>query len=128
MYHGETPAYLTLLLPNSRNAYSLRNAYDIPTPHCRTTLFQNSFIPSTTREWNKIPLDARNKSTAAFQSYLNSGLTKYSKLYNVGSRKGQIFHARLRLCCSSLNTHLFRRNLVPSPNCECEHFETPEHY
>ena len=30
---------------------------------------------------------------------------------------GQILHTRLRMNCSSLNEHLFIRNLVDSPNC-----------
>ena len=35
------------------------------------------------------------------------------------SRLGQILHARLRLECSSLNHHLYRKNLVESPLCAC---------
>ena len=37
--------------------------------------------------------------------------------YNIGSRSGQVLHARLRMDSSSLNEHLYRRGLVASPNC-----------
>ena len=41
---------------------------------------------------------------------------------------GQILHARLRMNSSSLNEHLFNRNLVYSPNCQCGHVESTSHY
>ena len=37
--------------------------------------------------------------------------------YHAGTRLGQILHTRLRLECSPLNEHLYRRNLVNSPLC-----------
>ena len=41
---------------------------------------------------------------------------------------GQILHARLRMNSSSLNEHLFMRNLVVSPYCTCGHVESPSHF
>ena len=48
--------------------------------------------------------------------------------YYVGNRQGQILHARLRMNSSSLNSHLFIRNLVESPNCRCGGLETNSHF
>jgi hypothetical protein len=42
----------------------------------------------------------------------------------VGSRLGQIFHARIRMGCSALNSDLFRKNIVNSPHCTCGAIET----
>ena len=44
------------------------------------------------------------------------------------SRLGQILHARLRLECSSLNHHLYRKNLVESPLCSCGVPEPNSHF
>jgi hypothetical protein len=37
--------------------------------------------------------------------------------YYIGTRLGQILHARLRMQCSSLNHHLFRKNIVLYVSC-----------
>ena len=63
MYTNKTPSYLsTLVLPsvNILSEYSLRNSNDTQTVHARTILYLNSFIPSTVREWNNLPLECRN--------------------------------------------------------------------
>lgn len=51
------------------------------------------------------------------------------KPYNYfGSRVGQNLHTKLRLKCGKLNDHLYRKNLIPSPNCTCGLIETTYHY
>ena len=54
----------------------------------------------------------------------------YKSLINViqTSRLGQILHARLRLECSSLNHHLYKKNLVDSSLCACGAPETTFHF
>ena len=47
-----------------------------------------------------------------------------SKYYKVGSRKGQILQARLRLGCSLLKSDLYRKHIVISPSCQCGDFES----
>ena len=42
-----------------------------------------------------------------------------------GSCLGQIFHARIRI---TLNSDLFRKNIVNSSRCTCGAIETPTHY
>ena len=59
---------------------------------------------------------------------MNRDLNKPPIYFNAGTRKGQILHTRLRLECSSLNSHLYRKNLVPEPTCQCGAFESPYHY
>ena len=48
--------------------------------------------------------------------------------YYCGNRIEQMLHTRLRTECTSLNFHLRRRHLVPSPNCVCGATENNKHY
>ena len=41
---------------------------------------------------------------------------------------GQIYHARLRTNCSSLNHHLFTKNIIDSPLCTCGSIEDTHHF
>ena len=50
------------------------------------------------------------------------------KFYFIGKRLGQIYPARLRTNCSSLNLHLFSKNLTNSPLCACGSVEDTYHY
>ena len=40
----------------------------------------------------------------------------------------QIHHTRLRTKCSSLNSHLFSKNIIEDPSCLCGAFEDTSHY
>ena len=48
--------------------------------------------------------------------------------YLDGKRIGQIYHSQLRIDCSSLNHHLFSKNIIYSPLCICGRQETTKHY
>ena len=109
------------------NPYSLRNSSDIQTIHARTNL--NSFLLATVRDWNNLPLHVQQSdSLETFKKYLNSDLSPSPFFYNAGSRLGQVLHTRLRLECSSLNAHLYSRNLVESPLCACSEIENTTHF
>ena len=45
-----------------------------------------------------------------------------------GNRAESIQHARLRTHCSSLREHIFSKNIVLDPYCQCGEIETSEHY
>ena len=40
----------------------------------------------------------------------------------------KVLHTRIRLECSSLNVHLYRKNIVPEPTCQCGGFESSYHF
>ena len=126
------PDYLSNLLPplvQERTTYSLRNANDIRSIHAHTNLFFNSFLPSTIRAWNDLPDNVKEASTvSSFKYRLNRDLRAPPKYFNAGSRIGQILQGRLRMECSSLNSDLFRKNIVPSPSCSCGGFESAFHF
>lgn len=132
MINHLTPDILSNLVPpytRETNPYNLRNADDIQTIHARTNIYYNSFLPATIRDWNNLPLHIRQSdSIVAFKKHLNSNLTPTAKFYNAGTRLGQILHTRLRLECSSLNAHLFSRNLIESPLCLCGEIENTNHF
>ena len=132
MVNNLSPDYLSSLVPplvGENNPYNVRNAHNFRTIEARTTLFYNSFLPSVVREWNNLPLETRNApSLSSFKSLLNINKKKIPKHFYTGKRKAQILHARLRLECSSLNSHLYHKNISVSPLCKCGENETVHHY
>ena len=130
--HGLSPNYLRDLVPplvQETTSYQLRNANDIQTFATNSELFYNSFFPSSVRAWNALPEDIKQtNSVLAFKSKLNSNLRRPPKYYNIGTRQGQALHARLRMECSSLNSHLYHSKIVDSPSCLCGSFESVHHF
>jgi hypothetical protein len=110
MYHGMTPAYLTQLIPtctSDRIRPNTRHTSDVTVPPARTNLYRDSFLPSTIRLWNELPLEIKHATSLnIFKSQLNLNLSPIPQYYNAGSRQYQILHARLRMGCSNLNFDL----------------------
>ena len=67
-------------------------------------------------------------SITTFENELNSDIKKIPKFYFAGKRLGQIYHSRLRRKCSSLNQHLFSKNIVDSSLCVCGTLEDTNHF
>ncbi|MCG7875203.1 MAG: reverse transcriptase family protein [Candidatus Thiodiazotropha endolucinida] len=130
--HGLTPSYLSDLVPptvQETTPYSLRNSGHIQSYRTNSNLFLDSFFPSTIRAWNRLPSEVQEApSVQAFKFRLNRDLHTPPRYFNTGTRKGQILQARLRMGCSSLNSDLYRKNIVPSPSCQCGHFESAAHF
>ena len=97
-------------------------------PHVLTIIII-SFLPSTIREWNNLPLDTRNsESLNTFKRKLNLGVSYAPKYYFTCNRKLQILHTRLRTKCSAQNHDIFLKNINDSPLCQCGGIENVEHY
>ena len=64
------PPYLFQLIPHESHSYNNRNSEDIPTYHCRTDSFKNSFFPWIIHEWNKLDLGIRKSTYSVFRQYL----------------------------------------------------------
>ena len=130
--HGLASNYLSDLLPpivGQTNNYALRNADHIQNFRSKTNLFSDSFFPSTIKAWNSLPNEAKELSSVlAFKNYLNCNNLQSPYYFHVGSRFGQILHARLRMQCSALNADLYRKKIVESPSCQhCGGFESAYH-
>ena len=109
--------------------YNLRNTNNFRHTLSRTQLYYRSFLPSSIRAWNDLSLEVRQSSSIqSFKFQLNKNLKKPPKYYYIGNRLSRIQHTRLRTNCSSLNHHLFSKNIVDSPHCACGAVETTKHY
>ena len=121
----EVPSYLSDDIAEeveSRNNYNTRFKENITHFRARTTMFSNSFFPSTIRIWNQIPLHVRRaEHISFFEKYLNEKykLPEKYKFYSFGNRHTSILHSRLRMGCSQLNLHLHKVGLRESGNCDC---------
>jgi len=130
--NGLCPPYLCSLVPDTVGAitaYSLRNADQLQTVQTRTVLYSNSFLPSVVNEWSMLCDEAKSSDTVQlFKAFLNKNRPEGNALYNIGDRKPQVLHTRLRTRCSSLNQHLFVKHVIESPLCQCGHPETTKHF
>ena len=64
------PPYLFQLIPRESHSCNTHNSEDIPTCHCRTNSFKNSFFPWTICEWNKLDLDILKSTYSLFRQHL----------------------------------------------------------
>ena len=132
---NDLPQYIRDIIPQPRQnivGLTLRNANTRTLPNTRTTLFQQSFIPKTTKQWNSLPNSTRtDPDPKSFKRAIDDrfGTDGTPKFNNVGSKMGNIFHTRLRLNASVLNAHLFKIQKTVSPCCECgDPTETVAHF
>ena len=130
MKSGMSPHYLTTLTPpivGNTSTYNLRNANDIGMVHANSQLYYGSFLPSVIRKWNELLEDTRQSSNiASFKTHLNRDRIAHPYYY-AGKHDGQIYHTRLRTSCSTLNHHLYSKNIIQSPLCACGAVENTKH-
>ena len=134
MQNDLTPASLSTLIPNrfqEVHTYNTRHNNAFPLPRTRTSLYASYFLPSTLKLWNSLPPEMKDSPSL---SILKSRLTSrfhhdiVPKYYYYGPRLTQILHARLRMRSSSLNEHLYIKNIIDNPNCLCGEIESTYHY
>ena len=98
MFNNLSPEYLSSLIPptvNTLSQYNLRNAQNIQTVNFRTAQYYNSFLPSSIREWNNLPLDVRNSDYAIiFKRKLNTDIEAIHRHVYAGNRRAQVLHTR----------------------------------
>ena len=132
MQNGLSPVYLSTLLTDSvgnTSSYNLHNINNTQTIHCNTQHYYNSFLPATVRHWNELSQEIRDSNTLkTFKHKLNANIRGVPKFYNVGKRNEPVYHTRLRTSCSTLNQHLFSRNIIVHPNCICGAIEDTNHF
>ena len=77
---------------------NLRNSSNLIVPRSRTNLYDKSFIPLATREWNSLPDVMKCAlSLNSIKYLLDRDKVKIPSYYYQGDRKSQILHTRLRL-------------------------------
>ena len=86
-------------------------------------------FPPVIRKWNELPVDTRQSSNiASFKTHLNRDRIAPPSYYYAGARDGQIYHTRLRTSCSTLNHHLYSKNIIQSLLCSCGVVENTNHF
>lgn len=130
------PSYLTDMLTDKRQdatGLRLRNETHLTIPPTRIASFHRSFLPSTIRQWNLLPLpirDITSRQDFARQVWQRFGSLEPPTFHSHGSKTGNILHTRLRIGLSTLNAHLFQIcHIISSPSCKCGHHnEDTTHY
>ena len=120
--NDKAPCYLKNIIPKCHQCTRLRNNC-LPTFHCRTECFKNSFFPSNINDWFNLDSTIRNsESIAIFKKRLLSFIRPIlSNVYNIFDPIGLKFLTRLCLGFSHLNEHRFRHNFQEciNPLCSC---------
>ena len=134
MINKLTPQYLSSLVPqtvSSRTEYNLRNINDICSIKCRTQFYARTFLPSTINMWNHLGINIlKGKSLKIFKRHISHNDIIAPNYYNhLHNQHSQVIHSKLRLRCSDLNSHKFKRFVSEFSNCECGHgYEDNAHY
>ena len=128
------PNYFMQFLPprvQQFSRYPLRNSEDFAIPVTRTATYYNAFLPTALRDWNVLSPDTQNTPTLnSYKHTLRNNqilVLRYFDTLHV-SQIEQILHNRIRLECSSLNSHLFKKNLIDNQLCSCGSIETTSHF
>ena len=128
------PSYIRDSLPQIRQSdtsRTLRNSTAMTLPDNRTTRYQKSFIPDTTRKWNKLPQSIRSQpSRKQFKSQISNliGIEQPPEYFNFGTKLGNTLHTQLRVGMSKLNSHLFQIQKTTHPHCPCGHRTESTHH
>jgi hypothetical protein len=107
-FQEKIPQYLHNVIPHTvgeQTGRNLRNRMNLVVPATNKNYILRSFIPSSIREWNSLPLDVCNApSKEALKTTL---LKRYgiqcNKAYLQSSSKGSINLSRIRMGLSALN-------------------------
>ena len=114
----------------SVRSQQLRPRNNIPTPLCKTKLYRSSFFPFAIKLWNSLDDNSKNAPTLSiFKSYLKIK-DKPRKIFYYGERMMNVLHARMRMGCSPLRSHLcLLMHVIDNSNCDCGcEIESPRHY
>ena len=113
------PPYLCELILSLQSSYRNPGCFQIF--RCRT-FFQNSFLPFTITEWNKLDSDIQNiNSHAMFRKKLDFLRPLGNDTCGIYDPLGVGLHNRLRLGFSHLRKHKFRYYFADTlnPLCSC---------
>ena len=145
MMNNKCPEYLSSNLPPRQVPYArrVRRLRRLPArdPH-RTTLteikgtlkYMNSCMLWSVKQWNLVDITLRIKPSV---DSFRHGIKKVAnpqvndkKFFSLGSRMYQCILSQFRLKTHALNQSLYSRNLLDSPNCNCQTGgeESPEHF
>ena len=122
--NGLSPSYLCDILQDINSletGYNLRREGNIRVPFARTESYKRSFFLHGIQIWNNTNVNIRNlPSITELKLRLKPATSLFKEILYYGERWASIHHARLRLGCSKLNSHLCHNlHVIPSPECPC---------
>ena len=127
LFRGEG-SYLRDILPpevgeRTDYRYPLRNTNDADIPFTRLDIFKRSFFPHTLSLWNQLDLETQKSH---FLSVFKEGITKkpdkLEYFCHSCDRWAGIHHARIRIGCSKLKSHLYNDlHVIEEKSWQCGH-------
>ena len=111
--------------------YPLRNMNDADIPFTRLDIFKRSFFPRTLSLWNQLDFVTRKSHLlAAFKEGITLKPDKFEYFSHSCDRWALIHHARIRIGCSKLKSHLHNNlHVIEEESCQCGHrSEDPFHF
>lgn len=129
--HGKLPLFLTTeCMPKQSRNTRAASSVTFRIPKCKTSAFKQSFFPSCSKVYNTHETNFRSATLdKQIAHYKKETKTLSNNYYTLNRRFVQITLAQIRIQFSNLNTHLFTKGCVNSPECACaERPETPLHY
>ena len=112
------PNYLIKHLPPATNiTYNLRHTPEFRPRFSRLTRTNLSFFPSTTKDWNGLPVSTRNSNSINIFKKLIRGPNHYSSYNRLCSGKREAWLSRIRMGLSALNEQRYSYNFIESPLC-----------
>ena len=130
---NQSPPYLFKMIPRKNTSCPTRRSDNIPLLGRKDNFFQNSYFPSSIKEWNKLDIDIlKSDSLSIFKkrilSFIKPLPNKVSDSHNPQDLKLLI---RLRLGLSHLRYHKLKHNFLDTVNplCSCgSDIETALHF
>ena len=131
--NNQSPRYLFQLVPSPNTRYFSRSSKNIPQLRTKLDFFENSFFPSTIKEWDNLDLQIRkSKSISIFKSNILKFISpKPNNVYYCHNPKGIKLLTRLHVGLSHLCKHKFKHSFQDclNPLCPCNNeIETCTHY
>ena len=119
------PSYIQSILPQTRHTdtgQTLRNATTNTTIVSKTSSFNRSFLPNSTKQWNLLPEAVRSEpSLRTFKKQLHVlyCIPTPPEFFSFGSKTGNIYHTKVRCESLDINSYLFKIKKSSSPACTC---------
>ena len=129
IFNNLTPSYLKDIITMTRPLlYGIRRENVLNQFVCRTSKFQNSFFPDSTRCWNNIGFEFRSViSIGLFKNKLLSLIRPLKKsVFNLHNPMGIKILFRLRMGLSELKAHKNAHHFIDTPFAICECGVEPE--
>ena len=114
-------------------SFILRNNDDFMLLSCRTTLFENSCVPSLISLWNQLPPHLRQIATiSSFKREISNYMFQSNivpSYFFFATRYHSVIHAEMRNNCSDLKNDLFLNHISDKNCCSlCDECEDAKHF